>query len=92
MSWLCKTLELATIPCAMPQLAWTTKVHQDSILRLRPLISSSLDLERQRHQCRDGYLLLREAGVTGEERDHPESTRCWDLALRLRRLLRQTEP
>jgi hypothetical protein len=30
--------------------------------------------------------------VTGEERDHPESTRCWDLALRLRRLLRPTEP
>ena len=58
MSWLCKTLELATIPCAMPQLAWTTKVHQDSILRLRPLISSSLDLERQSRQCRDGYLLL----------------------------------
>lgn len=68
MSWLCKTLELATIPCAMPQLAWTTKVHQDSILRLRPLISSSLDLERQSHQCRDGYLLLREAGVMREER------------------------
>jgi|Laugresu1bdmlbsd_1035121.scaffolds.fasta_scaffold04907_3 hypothetical protein len=44
MSWLCKTLELATIPCAMPQLAWTTNVHQDSILRLRTLISSSLDL------------------------------------------------
>ena len=92
MSWLCKTLGLATIPCAMPQLAWTTKVHQDSILRLRPLISSSLDLELQSRQCRDGYLLLREAGVMREERDHPKSTRCWDLALRLRRLPRPTEP
>jgi hypothetical protein len=105
--------------CAMPQLAWTAKVHQDSILRLRPLIASSLDLELQRRQCRDGFLLLREAGlprqsqseavvvtmhwkdsrsslchisVQSTELDHPESTRCWEVALRLRRLLRPTDP
>ena len=103
----------------MPQLAWTAKVHQVSILRLRPLIASSLDLELQQRQCRDGFLLLLEVGlprqcqseavvvtmhwknsrsslcqisVSSEEHDHPESTRCWDVAVRLRRLLRPTEP
>jgi len=95
------------------------QLHQDSILRLRPLIASSLDLELQRRQCREGYLLLREVGVprhsqseavvvtlhwkdsrsslchinvSSEEQDHPESTRCWDVAVRLRRLLRPTDP
>jgi len=104
---------------AMPELAWTTKVHQASILRLRSLIASSLDLELQQRHCRDGYLLLREAGlprhcqaeavvvtmhwkdsrtnlchisVVSEEIDHPESTRCWDVAVRLRRLLQPTKP
>ena len=103
----------------MPELAWTAKVHQASILRLRPLIANSLDLELQRRHCRDGYLLLREAGlprhcqaeavvvtmhwkdsrtnlchisVASQESDHPESTRCWDVALRLRRLLQPTKP
>jgi hypothetical protein len=113
------TVSKAPIARAMPQLAWTAKVHQNSILRLRPLIASSLDLELQRRQCRDGYLLLREVGVprhsqteavlvtlhwkdsrsslchinvSSEEQDHPESTRCWDVAVRLRRLLRPTDP
>ena len=103
----------------MPQLAWTAKVHQASILRLRSLIASSLDLELQHRQCRDGFMLQREVGlprqsqseavvvtmhwkdsrsslchisVSSEEDDHPESTRCWDVAVRLRRLLRPTEP
>ena len=102
----------------MPQLVWTAKVHQASILRLRPLMASSLDLELQKRQSRDGYLLLREAGlprhcqadavvvamhwkdsrsslcnicVSSEEADHPESTRCWEVAVRLRRLLRPTD-
>ena len=103
----------------MPQLGWTAKVHQASILRLRPLIGSSLDLELQKRQSRDGYLLLKETGlpchcqdeavvvamhwkdsrsslchisVSSEEADHPESTRCWEVSVRLRRLLRPTDP
>ena len=102
----------------MPKLVWTAKVHQASILRLRPLIASSLDLEFQRRQSRDGYVLLKQAGlarrsqaeavvvamhwkdsrsslchicVSSEEADHPESTRCWEVAVRLRRLLRPTD-
>jgi len=113
------TVARAAISSAMPQLAWTAKVHQASVLRLRPLMATSLDLELQRRQCRDGFLLLREVGlprqcqaeavvvtlhwkdsrsslchisVSSEEHDHPESTRCWDVAVRLRRLLRPNEP
>ncbi len=38
-------------------------MHQASILWLRPLIASNLDLELQKRQSRDGDLLLKETGL-----------------------------
>ena len=94
-------------------------MHQASILWLRPLIASNLDLELQKRQSRDGDLLLKETGlprhcqdeavvvamhwkdsrssvchisVSSEEADHAVSTRCWEVSVRLRRLLRPTDP
>ena len=47
----------------MPQVDWTAKVHRTNLIELQPFIASSLDLELQQRQCRDGYVLFREAGV-----------------------------
>ena len=41
---------------------------------------------------KDSRSSLCHISVTSEENDHPESTRCWGLALQLRRLLRPSDP
>lgn len=47
----------------MPEISWTTKVHQISILHLEPLLSSNLNLQLHDRRSRDGYLLWRETGL-----------------------------
>ena len=41
---------------------------------------------------KDSRTNLCHISVVSEEIDHPESTRCWDVAVRLRRLLQPTKP
>ena len=64
LSWdISETTQRSDPEIAMPEISWTTHVHQSSILRLEPLLSSSMDLQLQNRRSRDGYLLWRATGL-----------------------------